>query len=432
MASADDTAAQCRRDIDRQYARLMIELHPHDMAHGGEAVARKDGKAHFVAGAMPGEVVTGTVVEDKGSWARVALVDVIEPVEGRRTPPCRHADECGGCQWQHADESLQHMWKRQTVIGQLEHLGRIADPVVHETVVPSSGFHYRNRMDFRVVEGRPALYRERSNDLVPLEECLLLAPPIQGIFDRLGDLAGLDRLTFRCGVNTGDVLLIVEGDVPDSILDLGVPVVRQGRSGLEPLVGEPELSEIVAGVRFQIPPEGFFQNSTAGAEALVNCVRQVLEVEVHETMLDAYCGVGLFGATVGKDAGRVLGIESSERAAGFARRNLQSAGIEAKVIAGSVTRDIEAFDEYWDVAVVDPPRKGLTERGVEAITSTMPRRIAYVSCDPASFARDTRILETYGYDFVSATPVDLFPQTYHIEIVGQFDRQPLGDDTADE
>jgi 23S rRNA (uracil1939-C5)-methyltransferase len=102
------------------------------------------------------------------------------------------------------------------------------------------------------------------------------------------------------------------------------------------------------------------------------------------------------------------------------------------VIAGSVTRDIEAFDEYWDVAVVDPPRKGLTERGIEAVTSAMPRRIAYVSCDPASFARDTRILGTYGYEFVEATPVDLFPQTYHVEIIGRFDRIPLGDDSDTE
>ncbi len=405
----------------------MIELHPHDMAHGGEAVARKDGKAHFVAGAMPGEVVRGTVVEDKGSWARVALVDVVEPVQGRRTPPCRHAQACGGCQWQHADESLQREWKRQTVIGQLEHLGRISEPTVNETVTPSSGFHYRNRMDFHVVDGKPALYRERSNDLVPLDECLLLAPPIQEIFDRLGDLGDLRRLTLRCGVNTGDVVLIVEGDVPDSILDLGVPVVRQDRNRLEPLIGVATLTEIVDGVRFEIPPEGFFQNNTAGAEALVDCVRQALEVAGHETLLDAYCGVGLFGATVGRDAARVLGIESSERAAAFARRNLQAAGIDAKVIAGSVTQDIESFDEYWDVAVVDPPRKGLTERGVEAITSGMPRRIAYVSCDPASFARDARTLAAYGYDFVSATPVDLFPQTFHVEIVGRFDRQPLGD-----
>ncbi len=404
----------------------MIELHPHDMAHGGEAVARKDGKAHFVAGAMPGEVVRGTVIEDKGSWARVALTEVLEPVEGRRVAPCRHAATCGGCQWQHADETLQHRWKRQTVLSQLQHLGRIEDPVVHDTVVPSDSFHYRNRMDFHVVDGKPALYRERSNDLVPLTECLLLAEPIRGIFDRLGDLGGLVGITLRCGVNTGDVVVIVEGDAPESIADLGVPILERRKDGIHPLVGDPKLTEIVDGVTFDIPPEGFFQNNTAGAEALIRLVRDVLEIADDETLLDGYCGVGLFGATVGTAANRVLGIEASERAVSFARRNYAAAGVDARVVAGSFTRDIEAFEEYWDVAVVDPPRKGLTERGVEAVTSAMPRRIAYVSCDPASFARDTRLLADHGYEFVDATPVDLFPQTYHVEIVGRFDRVTLG------
>lgn len=404
----------------------MIELHPHDMAHGGEAVARKDGKAHFIAGAMPGEVVAGTITEDKGSWARVALVEVLEPSDGRRQAPCRHAAVCGGCQWQHADEAHQRDWKRNTVIGQLEHLGRVDDPLVHPTVVPSSDLHYRNRMDFHVIDGKPALYRERSNDLVPLSECLLLAPPIQSVFDRLGDVTGLTRITIRCGINTGDVVVLVEGEAPPSVLELGVPVVKLTSAGIETIAGDPALTEVVDGATFQIPVDGFFQNNTAGAEALVDEVRRVLELQGDETLLDAYCGVGLFGATVGRDANRVLGVESSERAAHFATLNLEAAGVDGAVLAGSVTRDIETFEEYWDVAVVDPPRKGLTPRGVEAVTTAMPRRIAYVSCDPASFARDTRLLADRGYEFIHATPVDLFPQTYHVEIVGRFDRASLG------
>src|SRR5680860_1315227 len=136
-ARTEDTCGRLRRYRQARYAHFMIELHPHDMAHGGEAVARKDGKAHFVAGAMPGVVVTGTVIEDKGSWARVALVAVIEPVDGRRDEPCQHASTCGGCQWQHADESLQRLWKRQTIIGQLKHLGRVTDPTVLATLTPS-------------------------------------------------------------------------------------------------------------------------------------------------------------------------------------------------------------------------------------------------------------------------------------------------------
>ncbi|GMR02687.1 MAG: 23S rRNA (uracil(1939)-C(5))-methyltransferase RlmD [Acidimicrobiia bacterium] len=404
-----------------------MELHPHDMAHGGEAVARRDGKAYFVPGAMPGEVVEATVVEDKGSWARTALVDLLARSPDRREPPCPHASACGGCQWQFADESQQRHWKRSTVIGQLQHLGKIEAPVVHDTVAPGSDLAYRNRMDFRVVNGIPALYRERSNDLVPLSRCLLMVPELQAVYAKLGDLSGVEHLTLRAGTQTGDVVAIVEGELPEQVADWGTSVIHRTRRSTRTVIGTDTLTEVVDGATFEIPADGFFQNNTAGAETLVRLVRDLLETEPHETLLDGYCGVGLFGATVGAGAARVIGIESAKRAVEFARRNLSAAGVDHHIVAGSFTRDIEKLDEYWDVAVVDPPRKGLGERGVEAVTAAMPRRVAYVACDPASLARDTRTLASYGYEFIEATPVDMFPQTYHIEIVARFDRMPLED-----
>lgn len=405
----------------------MVELHPHAMAHGGEAVARRDGKAHFVAGAMPGEVVEASIVEDKGSWARAVLIEVVAPSDARRTPPCPHAEACGGCQWQFADEATQRAWKRDTVISQLEHLGRIEDPVVHDIVAAGPSLGYRNRMDFHVVNGAPGLMRARSNDVEPLSVCLLIDPLLRPVWDSLGPLDGVSRLTLRCGTNTGDLVAIVDGEVPEQADAWGVQVVQRRGKKLEAAGGRAQLTEIVGGTTFEIPVDGFFQNNTHGAEALVDLARASAELEAHETLLDGYCGVGLFGATVGTDAGFVVGIDSSRRAVEFARRNLDAAGVDANVVAGSFTKDIESLDAYWDVAVVDPPRKGLTERGVEAVTSAMPRRIVYVSCDPASLARDARTLATHGYDFIEATPVDMFPQTFHVEVVATFDRQPLGD-----
>jgi 23S rRNA (uracil1939-C5)-methyltransferase len=400
----------------------MVELHPHDMAHGGEAVARYDGKAHFVAGAMPGEVVEASVIEDRGSWARAALVRIVEASPDRREPPCPHAASCGGCQWQFADERAQRAWKRATVVSQLEHLGRLEDPLVHDIVSPGPAFGYRNRMDFHVVEGRPALMRPRSNDPLPIDVCLLLHESLQPVFEGLGDLTGVDRLTIRSGTRTGQALAIVDGTVPDHAAAWGVPVLRRTETGLEPVHGEAALSEIVADTRFSIPPDGFFQNNTDGAEALVSLVSSAAALGSDDILLDAYCGVGLFGATAGRSAGSVLGIDAAPDAVDHARRNLAAAGISHRIIAGSVTRDIEALEAYWDVALVDPPRKGLGDRGVAAITSAMPRRVVYVSCDPASLARDARILEGFGYVFVEATPVDMFPQTFHVEIVAVFDR----------
>jgi len=406
----------------------MMELHPHDMAHGGEAVARHDGKAYFIPGAMPGEVVEATVVEDKGSWSRTALVEVLVASPDRRTPPCPYAQDCGGCQWQFADEQSQQRWKRETVVGQLEHLGKITDPVVHETVEPGPGLGYRNRMDFRVAEGMPALFRSRSNDLVPLGSCMLMVDELQDTFAKLGDLTGVEKLTLRAGTRTSKRVAVIEGEVPDQIADWDAAVIHKKGNSLTPLLGDRVFTEIVDGVVFEIPADGFFQNNTDGADALVRLVRDVLEITEDETLLDGYCGVGLFGATVGQDAARVIGIESTPGAVKYARSNMTAAGVENHIIAGSFTRDIDKLDEYWDVAVVDPPRKGLGQRGVEAVTAAMPRRIAYVACDPASLARDARMLESYGYEFIEATPVDMFPQTYHIEIVARFDRMELDEE----
>ena len=400
----------------------MVELHPHDMAHGGEAVARKDGKAHFIAGAMPGEVIEASIVEDRGSWARAALVRIIDPSPLRREPPCEYAETCGGCQWQFTDTDTQRSWKTKTVRDQLEHLGRLRSPLVHKAVSVGPDLGYRNRMDFHVVDGLPGLYRSSSHDIVHLEHCPLLVPELQDLYSSVGDLEGVTRLTLRAGTRTGDTLVILEGDVPDGVGSWGAPVAHRSGGRIKAVHGDPALSEVVSGVTFDIPVDGFFQSNTPGADTLVDLVTEALDVRDDETMLDGYCGVGLFGATVGRSAGRVIGLESSANAVAAARGNLSRAGVDHKVVTGSFTRDIESLDEYWDVAVVDPPRRGLGQKGVDAVTSTMPRRIVYVACDPASLARDSKLLVAHGYEYVEATPVDLFPQTYHIETVARFDR----------
>lgn len=374
---------------------------------------------------MPGEVVHATVTEDRGSWARAALVDIIEPSSARRTPPCAHAAVCGGCQWQFADATEQRLWKHDTVASQLSHIGRIENPLVHATVAPGPELGYRTRMDFHVVDGRAGLMRSRSNDVVPLDDCPLLHPTLQPVFASLGDLSGVDRITLRTGTRTGKLVAIVDGDVPAHAESWGAAVVRRKGKRTQPVIGKPILDEIVSDTLFSIPVDGFFQNNTEGADALVNLARSAADLQPGETLLDGYCGVGLFGATVGKDADLVLGMDTGRAAVDHARRNLRTAGIEHHYVTGSFTQDIESLDAYWDVAIVDPPRKGLGGNGIDAVTSSMPRRIVYVSCDPASLARDARALAEFGYDFVEATPVDMFPQTFHVEVVAVFDRQPF-------
>jgi len=400
-----------------------MELTPTDIAHGGEAVARVDGKAYFVAGAMPGERVAGEVIVDKGSWGRVRLIDVLTPSPDRIEPKCPHFSTCGGCQWQYADHQTQLRWKTSVVAGQLAHLGKIDDPPVRDTEAVGPAFRYRNRMDFVVEDGGPALYRPRSRQAVRLDACLLLHPDLAAVFARLGDLSGVHRLTLRTGTTTGETLAVVGGHIPEQADSWGCAVAQSRRGSLHPVVGDPVVHEDVGGVRFRITGQAFFQSSTAGAEALARLAAEAAAIGPDDTLLDAYAGGGLFGATVGRGARRVLAVEADDIAFGDLRANLRRARLpDHRAVRGRVESVVGGLDEYWDVAIVDPPREGLRDPGVSAVTAARPRVLVYVSCDPASLGRDTRLLASAGYLLDWAAPVDLFPQTYHVETVARFVR----------
>ena len=387
------------------------------MAHGGDAVGRADGKTVFVDGAMPGELVEVELLEERPSWARGVMRSVVEGSDDRIDPACPHFEKCGGCQWQFASRATQAGWKRATVFGQLEHLGGLTEPDVRSPVLPGPEFGYRNRMDFRVLDGQPALHQRRSRRLEPLEQCPLLAEPLQEMLREAGDLTPLHRITVRAGINTGDRLAVVSGPVPKSGFDWSFPVCRSKRGRPEPISGEPWLEEAIDGARFRVTGSAFFQNNTAGAEALVDLVRAALDVTDEDVLLDAYSGGGLFSMTVGRAAGRVLAIESAGLARDDLAHNSEANGVDVEVI-GSEVEQLRAED--WTVAVCDPPRTGLGAAGVAAITRANPRAIAYVACDPASLARDTKLLAGRGYELDYATPVDMFPQTFHIETVARF------------
>lgn len=398
----------------------LVEVEIDDIAHGGEGVGRVNGKAHFVPGVVPGEKVVARIVKDGGSWARAELVEVRNPSPSRVEPLCPHADRCGGCQWQHATYESQLAWKRNTVAAQLRHIGKIPDPPVMDTVAPGPPFGYRNRMEFKVHNGRPAMHRARSHEMVPLSVCELLDPKLATIFGRLDNLAGVDQLVLRAGTNTADTLMILTGEVPAQAADWGVPLARQEGKTVTGISGPARISEEIGGTTFRITGNAFFQNNSHGAAALVELVRRALQPEAIDTVLDAYAGVGLFGASLASEVGRVIAVESNRVAASDLQRNLEAAGVGHRVIRGRMESVAGHLDEYADLAVADPPRTGLGEVGIAAVTATGPRRLAYVSCDPASLARDAALLAGEGYRLTEVTPLDMFPQTFHIEAVATF------------
>ncbi len=406
-----------------------FKLHLTGMAHGGDALGRHEGKVIFVPYAIPGEEALVEIVEDKGSYARAQLVEILSPSPHRVDPPCPHfgPGKCGGCQWQHIAYPAQLEFKAVVVGDQLARLGRLPEVPVKPTIPSASPWHYRNHVQFTVNDdGRLGFVATDGRRVEPIEVCYLLHPLLEELFAALDlELPELVRLSLRAGVNTGDQMIIFEtqDDEPPALeSNLPVSCVLLLSDGTPVnLIGNNYITEVVAGRTFRISATSFFQVNTTAAEELVQVVSEYLAPADDETLLDTYCGVGTFALSLADQVGHVIGIEEDAGAVADARLNATEL-TNVEFIEGSVETFLPQLDRRIDLAVLDPPRQGCKPEALAALIELAPRRIVYVSCDPATLARDARRLADGGYQLVEVQPVDMFPQTYHIESVALFGR----------
>lgn len=394
------------------------------MAHGGSALGRYEGKVIFVPYALPGETVRVELVDDRGRYAHARLLEVLEPSPDRVSPPCPYfgPEGCGGCQWQHVAYEAQLRLKAEIVADQLTRIGRLTDPPVRPTLPDPTGWAYRNQARFHPSpDGGLGFRVASSHQVVPVDTCLILHPLLADLYDALDlDFPGLESLTLRAGTVTGDRMVIfeMEDDEPPSLTtDMTVSCVLLLSDGrFANLVGRNYLTEVVAGHTYRISAPSFFQVNTGQAEQVVRRVLEYLDLRGDEVVLDGYCGVGLFTLPLAERAGLVIGVEWEPAAVEDLLEN--TAGMEnVEVAEGPVAAVLSGLEEPLDAAVMDPPRAGLERETVEGLIAAAPGRIVYVSCDPATLARDGRYLAEAGYRLVEVQPVDMFPQTYHIETV---------------
>lgn len=406
------------------------------IAHGGEAIGRHGGKVIFVPYAIPGEHVRVEIVEEKERWARAQLLEILRPSPDRVEPPCPHfgPGQCGGCQWQHIAYERQAELKGEIVADQLRRLGHLAAPPVADVIALADDdglldFGYRNYVQFALTgEGRLGFLRPASYEVIPIERCLLLAERLDELHAAL-DLAWpeLTRLTLRAATGTGQALLLMETlgeELPELELDLPAACAVLTPRGVQALVGEPWIEEIVGERRYRISAEGFFPVNTAGAEALVEIVRTYAAVQPGEVVLAAYCGAGLFALALADAAAEVIGIEAApvacddfeHNAADLAHVSLHEGAVDEVLPA------LRSQEQRVDVVVMNPPLTGAGEPVIRELAALHPRRIVYVSCDPATLARDSVHLVAAGYRLVEAQPIDLYPQTYHIETVALWEK----------
>jgi 23S rRNA (uracil1939-C5)-methyltransferase len=408
----------------------VIEVELTAMAHGGSALGRHQGQVIFVPYAIPGETVRVEIVESRTRWARARLLEVVAPSPHRVDPPCPYfgPDKCGGCQYQHIAYEAQAEFKGQVVADQLARIGGLHGIDVAEIIGAAEPWSYRNHVGFSVTPaGRLGFLTADTHHVIAVEECLILDPLLDDLWAALDmKWPQLRRLSLRCGSATGDLMAVFElNHYEDFDIEVDFPVscvilLADGEAVV--LMGDPHLVEHVAGRDYYISAGSFFQVNTAGAEVLVALVHDYLAPTGDETLLDLYCGVGLFGLSLAKQVGRAVGVEADPSAAADFRRNAQGMD-HVSLLEGKVQAALAHLEEPVDLVVLDPPRSGAGERAIAEIARLAPRRIVYVSCDPATLARDARRLVDSGYQPEQVQPVDLFPQTYHVESVALFTRQ---------
>ena len=368
----------------------------------GEALAQHEDVPLFVFGGIDGEEVEVEVVRHHRKYLAARVVRVIEPSPHRIEPPCPHFGECTGCQWQHISEEHQRELKRLAVVDALERIGGLENTPVADILPAPAPFRYRNHARFTVgPQGTLGYVNRESRRFVPVDLCMLMD---EGINTTLGQLQGhcaeTTQLSVRYGTGTGDVLVQPTLKNPD------VPIAT----------GQKHFRERMSGHVFRVGSPSFFQVNTPQAERMVDIIREDLELSGDEVVADVYAGVGTFAALLAPHCGRVLAIEESSAAMDDARVNCE--GISNLELCHARAEDaLAAMEQCPDAIVLDPPRAGCHPSLLESMVRLRPRKIVYVSCDPATLARDLKVLCAGGFQLRKVQPIDMFPQTHHVECV---------------
>ena len=380
--------------------RITVEIGP--IAHGGHFIARHKGQVIFVRYGITGEEAVVEITSTSSKLARGDAIEIIKASEDRVVPPCKYAvpGGCGGCDFQHIEISAQLELKRSVIREQFSRLGRIEIDLDVLPVEPTNGLHWRTRMDFAISKnGKPGLYSARSKEVTEIDKCLIAVEAINDPTMFARNWKGEDRL---------EVAVSSSGEKN---------VSRGGRS----ISGPTQLHEVVGEHTYQISPTSFWQSHSAAPQTLTKLVMDLMALRPGDQVCDLYGGVGLFTAPMAEDVGdigKVHLIESSHRATQDALKIFEKMK-NVVVHSGRVEQKLPLINRV-DVILFDPPRTGAGEMVIKQMLAKKPRTIVYVSCDPASMARDARALEEGGYHLNHIVGFDLFPMTQHVECVARF------------
>ncbi|MGH2981559.1 MAG: 23S rRNA (uracil(1939)-C(5))-methyltransferase RlmD [Solirubrobacterales bacterium] len=431
----------------------LLTLEIESLAYGGRGVARQDGLVVFVAGGLPGDQVRAEVTKAKRRFAEAQAVELLRPSPDRVPDQCLHAGEpCPGAPWQGLDYGRQLQTKSEQVDEALRRIGELGGYELEPIEPASQQWRYRNKLEYSFGEqdGEAVLgfhARGRWDRIVGVEDCLLASEAGNQARNRVRDwaqAAGLDaydrraregvlrNLVVREGRRTGELqtrLVTSAAEIPRPPVDLHTAIEGPsgGTEGPTGVLGRERLGERLCGLSFEISPFAFFQTNTEMAERLYEIARDYAGLSGAERVLDLYCGIGTLGLAMAREAGEVWGLEIVPEAVADAARNAERNGIEnARFIAANARTGIRPLLEQAgrpDVVVIDPPRAGLSQKIVRRVIECQAPRIVYVACNPTTLAPNAAQLAEAGYRLRRVKPVDMFPQTPHIECVALLERE---------
>lgn len=411
----------------------VFEVEFQNLVYGGDAIGRlPDGRAVFVPRVLPGERAVVRLTEQKKGFARGVLVELLQASPDRVDP----APNCPGCHYAHMTYPAQLRYKTAILSDQLRRIAGIPNPPVVPIVPSPLEWRYRNTVQFHLTsDGRLGFQEQGSHRVTPVDDCLLCEPAIQDVLPMLdfsselqgGRLPspGLERIQLRAGAD--DILLVLESSdpvAPAFSVDFPISAVFVGPNGFDenpPMVlsGSDMLVMEVLGRAFRVSAGSFFQVNTAQAEQMLRYLLDHLPLTPSAALLEVYAGVGMFSAFLASRVAQLTAVESSPSAVDDFAANLDEFDNVA-LYAGLAEEVLPALDLRPDLALVDPPRAGLALPALDALVKMDAPFLAYISCDPATLARDAKRLLAAGYQLQSSQPFDMFPQTYHIESVNFF------------
>jgi 23S rRNA (uracil1939-C5)-methyltransferase len=400
-----------------------------------------DGRAVFVPGALPGERVSIALTRDSGKFCEGRVAEVLEASPHRVQPDCEYYGRCGGCQLRHGDYECAMAMKRTRVDDALRRIAGLDDPVVLETLGCSCQNRTRNKAEYPITNGVVGMRPEKGAAVIPISDCLLQHPLSIAVMQRAREYMKGSKingwLVTRIS-RAGDMMVILstDGRAPTWLSRLssieGVRSIYHCALKKRPahaldgacsrVWGAAAITETLCGLDFQISPQTFFQVNTPQAERLYALALEAAGIRPDSRVLDAYCGCGTITLAAARLAGHALGVEIVPPAIVDAKRNAEANGLSGRTdfvcadAALEIPRRIKA-GERFDSVIVDPPRKGCDRALVETLIQSPVPRIAYVSCDPGTLARDIKLLCAGGYRLEWARPVDMFPGTAHVETV---------------